>query len=62
MTKPAALEVTTKEGGDWVKFDGQRGAVHSIKFDDGSIWDTVNGWRSKRRCRVPMGREIQDEA
>lgn len=65
-----AVEVTKTEGGNWRPFEvehdhwGQKfkrgcgGHVHSIKFDNGLIWDTVNGWRehTKPRVRVPMRR------
>lgn len=39
--------VTATEGGDWLPFDMVSvSAVHSITFEDGSIWDVVNGWRT----------------
>lgn len=35
---------TTREGGPWILLpDG----VHVIKFSDGSVWDTKNGWRER---------------
>lgn len=42
-------EITIVEGGSWIPW--KRGVVslkyvNAIKFADGSIWDTVNGWRS----------------
>ena len=56
--KPAVVEVLLKEGGQWVvwapnearldpKHEERGGyhAVHAIKFDDGTIWDCVFGWR-----------------
>ena len=59
-----AVEVTRQEGGEWLPFEngnysfapGCGGAVHSIKFDNGMIWDTVSGWRRDVRIRVKMGR------
>ena len=47
------------EGGEWINFkpyDRERARttyeraagsrlVHAIQFEDGSIWDAVNGWR-----------------
>ncbi len=45
---PQTVEVTEIEGGPWIpfdKFDGR--AVNAIKFEDGRIWDVVNGWRPK---------------
>lgn len=50
MTKPETVAVTFYEGGEWEPFPiqghvaGDR-LVHSIRFDDGSEWDTFNGWR-----------------
>ncbi len=64
-----AVEVTRKEGDRWIPFktavnhydlvwsQGIGGQVHSIKFDNGLIWDTVNGWRKNSRVRVKMGRK-----
>ena len=62
-----AIAVARKEGGEWIDFKPDRegrwwkgcnGEVHAIKFDNGVIWDTVNGWRRNTlpRVRVPMGR------
>lgn len=48
--KPRPLSYTTKEGGDWLPWNprGSRGAfVHAVAFDDGSVFDAVNGWRTK---------------
>jgi hypothetical protein len=51
MMRPKAQAVTFSEGGNWVSFPcrerntPQGILVHSIKFDDGSIWDAYNGWR-----------------
>jgi hypothetical protein len=56
--KPAVTEVLLKEGGQWVVWaanearldpkhaeNGGYTSVHAIKFDDGTIWDCVFGWR-----------------
>ncbi len=44
---PKTVAVTDHEGGDWIPFAEFRGGVvHSIKFDNGQIWDCINGWRS----------------
>jgi hypothetical protein len=58
MTKPEPVKFCVVEGGNWVawedrKFlDGARHApglqAHSIVFDDGSVFDLVNGWRPTR--------------
>lgn len=48
--KPKPVAFTVKDGGDWYDWGGwpqdrrERG-IHAIKFDDGSIFDAVNGWR-----------------
>jgi hypothetical protein len=53
------VAVTLEEGGPWVEpyeemtpvrdhpgFHPKKGIlVHSIKFEDGSVWDAVNGFR-----------------
>ena len=44
--KSKTKAVTTTEGSEWQKFEkGKFSAVHSIIFDDGSVWDSQNGWR-----------------
>lgn len=69
-----AVAVTKREGGNWRDFEvcrdywgrpsegklGCGGVVHSIKFDNGLIWDTVNGWRKNTfpRIRVKSGRRV----
>lgn len=64
------VAISRKEGQDWEEFDtprsytssmlGPGGEVHVIKFDNGVIWDAVNGFRknSLPRVRVKMGRAI----
>ena len=47
---PKPIEFLVEEGGRWYKwFDQPKSnnftAAHAIKFDDGSIFDMVNGWR-----------------
>jgi hypothetical protein len=47
------VEFTTHEGGMWLPWAGRgclnkapTGAVvHSVRFEDGSVFDAVNGWR-----------------
>ncbi len=55
--KPKTEFVTRVEGGEWIPFEEfteirprrrYDNWVHSIKFEDGSIWDAVNGWRQKK--------------
>lgn len=50
--RPNPVAVAADEGGEWLPwqtFWESRGrnpvAVHAIKFEDGSVFDTVNGWR-----------------
>lgn len=44
---PRATHVLLEEGGKWEpwKEGSAVGLVHGIRFSDGSVWDTVNGWR-----------------
>lgn len=46
---PKATHFTTFEGGIWYAWVELtmplRGIVHSVKFEDGSIWDSLIGWR-----------------
>ena len=54
MDKPQPHCVTETEGGDWIPWlvwkripsSLRSKVVHAIMFDDGSVWDAVNGWRS----------------
>ncbi len=55
--KPKTEFVTRVEGGEWIPFEEfteirprrrYDNWVHSIKFEDGSIWDAVNGWRREK--------------
>ena len=47
--RPKPVAVTTVEGGRWYRFSEwpERNPllIHAITFDDGTQWDTVNGWR-----------------
>lgn len=48
--KPKPIAYTTHEGGGWLTWNDnldckERPHVHAIKFNDGSIFDSVNGWR-----------------
>jgi hypothetical protein len=82
MPRTETIAITREQGGDWIHFawnqddedgpHGRGGNIHSILFADGSIWDSVNGWREevetrpfltmpggwvdKPRIRVRMGR------
>lgn len=48
--KPKPTHYTTKEGGHWNTWlpdNRNHPTAHSIKFEDGSIFDMVNGWRKE---------------
>lgn len=48
-TKPKPVAFALTEGSEWqpwIKSVNAR-AVHAIRFEDGSEFDTVNGWRDK---------------
>jgi hypothetical protein len=54
---PKPIAYTTKEGGDWQRWRDwvYVGAppnpplVHSVMFEDGTMFDTFNGWRAESR-------------
>jgi len=47
--KVEAIKVTLAEGQDWLPFEPNKYHwVHAIKFSDGSVWDSLNGWRNKK--------------
>lgn len=67
-----AVAILRQEGGVWESFEIDRyggkigigGTVHAIKFDNGMIWDTINGFRGrKNRFRVvpPARRSLVNE-
>lgn len=45
---PRATHVLLIEGGKWMEFfpPTAYSAVHAILFEDATLWDCVNGWRS----------------
>ena len=55
-TKPVATHYTIEEGGEWkpwFMWSLESGgilhrSVFAIKFDDGTIWDCLTGWRNAR--------------
>lgn len=48
--------VTFEEGGEWWPFVpramSSAKAVHSIRFQNGQIWDVKNGWRPNRKSQL----------
>jgi hypothetical protein len=49
---PIPLAATVEEGGEWIPWDEFRGEhrlCHSILFEDGTVFDCVNGWRRKQQ-------------
>jgi hypothetical protein len=51
---PKTFAITRIEGGHWEPFvkhaspspDREGSKVHAIMFEDGSVWDAFNGWRT----------------
>ena len=40
------IAVTIEEGGSWISFDAMKfNVVHSILFEDGTVWDAQSGFR-----------------
>jgi hypothetical protein len=59
MSLPQPVKYTITEGGDWFRWGSQKPPhrlIHSILFDDGSIFDAVTGWRPWKSC-VQCGRK-----
>jgi hypothetical protein len=50
--KPKPIKYTTLDGGVWQLWrdDVQRLHVHAVMFEDGSVFDAVNGWRKEEYC------------
>lgn len=50
MSKAESVAVTYVEGGMWHPHPQCRGPdlrVHSVLFENGEIWDALNGWRKQ---------------
>ena len=67
---PTVTHVQQYEGDEWQPFQFSKlvgrdqGRVHAIKFTDGSVWDTFNGWRvapSRHWDEFPNSDEDEDE-
>lgn len=57
--RPKATHVMFCEGGHWHEWENAKfrshydspadcnfnGRIYAVKFEDGSIWDCINGWR-----------------
>lgn len=45
--RPVATAFTEYEGGTWQPWapGSDISRVHALRFADGSVWDTYNGWR-----------------
>ena len=49
--KPAPIKYTATEGGDWIEWDaGSKRSLHSVMFEDGSVFDSRSGWRPWSTC------------
>jgi hypothetical protein len=47
---PRTMAIEEEEGGPWLPFVRgmpMPGKVHAIMFEDGRVWDAVNGWRAE---------------
>lgn len=46
---PTPLAILDYEGGRWQPWKTHAGSnVHAVLFADGSVFDVVNGWRSRK--------------
>ena len=59
VDRSRTTHVLLTEGGEWIAWVNgypkvSPATVHAIKFEDGSIWDTANGWRPEARVYVPL--------
>jgi hypothetical protein len=63
--KPRLIAFTTIEGGDWHKWSPESFSImriHSLLFQDGSIWDFVNGWRPRSSWYTQLRiRQVRNE-
>ena len=57
LMRPKTVSVCEEEAGSWESLGsfnarrcGQPKSVHAILFEDGTVWDAVNGWRDTRLC------------
>jgi hypothetical protein len=58
MTQPQPVKFAVVEGGQWVNWADRKSLpearkrpglqLHCIVFDDGSVFDMVNGWRPSK--------------
>lgn len=62
MPKPKTTKVVWIEGEDVVPFVRGKTAkpVHAVLFDDGSRWDSYNGWNSGEDMPPPTKEDIID--
>lgn len=62
MNKQKPTHITIREGTSWITWDQWQkirdiyeGRIHSIKFEDGNVFDAVNGWRSEEHLALLSG-------
>jgi hypothetical protein len=51
--KPEPVKYTSDEGGEWHEWRYQyvpQTSFHAVMFEDGSVFDAINGWRKQRYC------------
>lgn len=60
MEMPKPIRFTIDEGGEWIEFEGRVrfARAHSIMFDNGMVFDMVNGWRKDMQYCVHCGNRI----
>lgn len=62
--RPNTIGVECVEGSDIVPFTAGQSStpVHAIYFDDGSAWDSLNGWRDGTLSGPIVGKLLRDKA
>jgi hypothetical protein len=55
MAVKQAFVVTTEQGGKWVRWEQRKvRSIHTVVFDDGSVWDCTIGWRPDTKSAEQM--------
>lgn len=56
MNLPNPIKYTVEEGGSWIDWQSHRHYLaHAIMFEDGSVFDMVNGWRKNMNYCIHCG-------
>ncbi len=63
--RPKPIALSPSEGAFWEPWkkwglskEHNVGSAHAILFEDGTVFDTINGWRGKRHKYTPEQIEI----